>query len=308
MNQPPLWFYELAGTQQGPVAATAIREMVVSGVLARQSLVWREGLGGWVPFEKSELNVLAPSLPPVLGMLISFTPRIPRLNPDFSFSVFRSLGDGWRTMLGDFWLFVGFYALASVILSLASNLLIPIFFLTFPLLGGYMYYTLKRIRGNSGNIEDIFDGFKRRFGSLVVLSFIASIPFVLVIIAIFATAIWSEINPGAIESNLPLAIALLGGGFVLLLTAATIIACLCWMASLLCMDCDITWSKAFGLAVKAYGKRFFRLTAFFLISCFLANIGVLVFFVGFFVTGAWMVIAFSHVYEKAFGDSPNPAT
>jgi hypothetical protein len=239
----------------------------------------------------------------LLGPKIPFVPRVARLNPNFSFSVFQCLGDGWRTLLSDFWPLVGFYALVSIILGMASNFLLPIFFLTFPTLGGYMYYTLKRIRGQRGDIEDIFDGFRRRFGSLAMLSFILSIPIVLMIIPFVAVAVWEGINPGALEANAVLAFSLLGGGIVLLLTATAIISSICWMATMLCLDCDITWSKAFGLALKAYGQRFFRFTAFILISSFLASLGVLVFFVGVFVTQAWMAVSFSHIYEKAFGDA-----
>jgi hypothetical protein len=57
----PSWYYSEHGRQAGPVAATALREMASSGRLGAQDLVWREGMGNWMPV--STVPELAASLP-----------------------------------------------------------------------------------------------------------------------------------------------------------------------------------------------------------------------------------------------------
>ena len=47
------WFYtDLLATQQGPVDESTLLELNRSGELKAKSLVWREGLDGWIPFRE----------------------------------------------------------------------------------------------------------------------------------------------------------------------------------------------------------------------------------------------------------------
>jgi len=47
------WFYtDLLATQQGPVDESTLLELNRSGELKAKSLVWREGLNGWIPFRE----------------------------------------------------------------------------------------------------------------------------------------------------------------------------------------------------------------------------------------------------------------
>ena len=300
------WFYEQGGTQQGPVSGETIRGMVSSGIIPQDGLVWKEGLADWIPFEKTELCDHGKINPVVPGDPSVFTPREAKLNPDFNFGVFEALGSGWRLMLTDFWPFVGLFALVSIIIGVAANLVFPIFFLTFPMIGGYMYYTLKRLRGEPADLDNVFDGFKRRFGSLAMLSFLVCLPLLIGLIPLIGLIFYVAAEPYWIESNAPLAIGIIGGGTALFILIYSIVGTITTLASLLCLDCDIGWSKAMGLATRAYGKRFFKMTLYSLLGSFLINAGVLVFYVGCFVSGAWIISSISCVYEKAFGDTRAP--
>jgi hypothetical protein len=44
-----MFFYSLNGQQQGPVSEDQLRQMVVTGALSPDTLVWREGMADWQP-------------------------------------------------------------------------------------------------------------------------------------------------------------------------------------------------------------------------------------------------------------------
>lgn len=43
------WYYMLKGKRSGPITARALHDLVNSGVLSEDSLVWKEGLENWLP-------------------------------------------------------------------------------------------------------------------------------------------------------------------------------------------------------------------------------------------------------------------
>jgi hypothetical protein len=49
LNDGKVWYYELSGAAVGPLSATEIREMLGSGKLTRQSLIWSRTQGEWKP-------------------------------------------------------------------------------------------------------------------------------------------------------------------------------------------------------------------------------------------------------------------
>lgn len=72
------WYYVEAGQQAGPVDEATLDEMVRTGRLPPDTLVWREGMVNWAPYREvkpiapapgSEPPILAP--PPVASMLVS---------------------------------------------------------------------------------------------------------------------------------------------------------------------------------------------------------------------------------------------
>lgn len=301
------WYYEKDGSQQGPVSGDGLQQLISSGSIPRSTVVWREGLTNWTPYDQSELcsNPYSPPATPVGGPLAPpqpFVARNARLKGDFNFGVFESLSSGWQTMVRDFWPFVGFGALAYIIYGVASNLLIPILVGTFPMLGGYMYYTLKRVRNQPADIEVIFDGYKRRIGSTALLSFLVILPWIVGMVVIFGGLAFFAATPEKVEANPIPAIVFGVAGTLLMVIISTVITIVCSLATLLCLDCDIGWSKAFGLANKAFFKRMFKFIGFAIVTSILGFVGMLALFVGSFVTGAWTVAAFSHIYEEAFGD------
>ena len=56
------WYYLEEGGSRGPVPASQLRQLVASGVLSPDTLVWREGMTDWLP--ASELGLTVRAVPP----------------------------------------------------------------------------------------------------------------------------------------------------------------------------------------------------------------------------------------------------
>lgn len=65
------WYYGSGGGQHGPVAEVELRALLASGAVGPQTLVWREGMSGWLPMQSVPefgSGVVMPSyLPPSAG-------------------------------------------------------------------------------------------------------------------------------------------------------------------------------------------------------------------------------------------------
>ena len=333
-----LWFFEKDGKQAGPVPAAELRKLAESGQIGSATLIWREGLSDWTPFDQSEIrhppsapqesNTASPpevaesstsppptppadamsSLPPSVGpppQSPVFAARNAQLNPGYSFGIFEILGKGWEVMSRDFWPMVGFFALVNIIYGVASNLIIPIFFLSFPVFGGFMYYALRRVRNEPADIETVFEGFRRRFGSLAMLSFLVVLPTILIFIVIGSVfALVFGLLAESPEAMIGVAMASIIGALITMILIA-IVGLVATFAALLCLDCDIGWKPALGLSWLAFKQKPLRLVTAALVLGIVANIGIIALGIGVFITGAWSTAAFSCLYDRIFGQSPN---
>jgi len=70
------WFYAEGGQQKGPVDDSVLDDLVRSGVIRPETLIWREGQANWQPY--SEVRSAAPGAPPLRrpgGFWIRFAAR-----------------------------------------------------------------------------------------------------------------------------------------------------------------------------------------------------------------------------------------
>lgn len=45
------WYYSLNNQQQGPVSEEQLRDLIAQGIISHQTLVWREGMPDWAPYQ-----------------------------------------------------------------------------------------------------------------------------------------------------------------------------------------------------------------------------------------------------------------
>ncbi len=58
------WYYAIQGTQKGPVPADEFERLIADGTVGPETMVWHEGLSGWLPLREARPAAAAP--PPVL--------------------------------------------------------------------------------------------------------------------------------------------------------------------------------------------------------------------------------------------------
>ena len=68
------WYYASGGQQLGPVDEAKLQELLHTGVINAETLVWREGLDGWKPYSSAISG--APPLTRYAGFWIRFLARI----------------------------------------------------------------------------------------------------------------------------------------------------------------------------------------------------------------------------------------
>ena len=68
------WYYASGGQQLGPVEEARLQELMQTGVINGETLVWREGLDGWKPYSTAISG--APPLTRYAGFWIRFLARI----------------------------------------------------------------------------------------------------------------------------------------------------------------------------------------------------------------------------------------
>lgn len=320
MNADPTWFYEKNGERFGPVSAEAILDLYRRGDLSPDNLVWRRGFENWIPYSSSELaSAPPPSLPvaPSSGPpslpagLEPFAPRPAALRSGYQPQIRASFDRGWKLLIANFWPIVGCFALTSIILSVASQFIIPIFILTYPLLAGFYWYLLRQVRGQEATVEMLFEGFRRQFGPLAIVNLIvtgigmaAMIPLIILISVGFVVVTGAGAGAGRLEDPSVL-LALFGGSFLVMFLVSIplmILAQVGSFASLLILDCGLQAKEAMSLAWTAVKPFLFKFWIFIVLSTLLSMAGMFALYVGMFITGAWASIALVYLYEDAFGD------
>ncbi len=63
------WYYAAGGTQAGPVSDAALADLVRTGVVRAETLVWHAGLAGWVPYIQLAAPAPAPEAAAAAGPL-----------------------------------------------------------------------------------------------------------------------------------------------------------------------------------------------------------------------------------------------
>jgi hypothetical protein len=85
------WFYESGGSQQGPVTEAELDRLLAEGKITQDTLVWREGMAGWMPHRAArpapaagpdlDLEVTRPGGPPAAASTSQITSSAPLGSP-----------------------------------------------------------------------------------------------------------------------------------------------------------------------------------------------------------------------------------
>jgi hypothetical protein len=68
------WFYGENGQQFGPIEDAELTALILSKTIMPATLVWREGMSGWLPLAQAEANIARiQQKPPVVSMITPVT-------------------------------------------------------------------------------------------------------------------------------------------------------------------------------------------------------------------------------------------
>lgn len=162
------WYYIDGPRRVGPVNETDWAELVRTGTIRPETLVWHEGMENhWLPFSQIQLPPPVPENEPweepagEEETLEAYTTRVADL--DYTINFRHCVSRAWETFKAAFWPLVGVTFLIGACIALGSKLpildyLVPMFFHGVFMGGLYSYY-LRTMRNEPVAISDLFAGF-----------------------------------------------------------------------------------------------------------------------------------------------------
>ena len=235
-------------------------------------------------------TIAGTSAPPLTANSASLVREI--LARDYTLSIRGCLRRGWKLLKGEFWPFVGVTALFLALLGFASSfggaslqhrtvgestveISSAVAILVWgPLVGGLLFYFLKKIRLEPATIETAFCGFSHRFLHLFLAGFVTGL------------LTWL--------------------GFLLILPGIYLLVA--WMFTLpLVVDKRLDFWSAMELSRKVVTKHWFKFLGFGLVLWLLMFAGVLALIVGVLVMTPLVLAALMYAYEDIFGGATGTA-
>jgi hypothetical protein len=355
------WYYYDGAKQVGPISEADLLLVRQGGAINDASLVWREGMAGWIPF-RDALSPPAAGAPPQFapasgqaqccechgyfstdemirhsdlficvnckpifiqrlregalpsGMgLASGVPESHVRLRDYHHTIGEYLNQSWELFKKDPGLTLGATALVGLCLAVANltPYLSTITGLVFtgPLLGGFMLFFLKKVRGQTATLGDAFSGFGPRFGQLLLghlvpslLASLAMIPgFIMLFVGLFAAVASgpSRSGPGTVA----IVTLATGGLFLFLAICVMLYLTCCWLFTLwLVADKNMTFWPAMSLSRAVVRKHWWSTLFLGFVIGLISMVGALACGVGLLVATPVGVGMMALAYEKLFGD------
>jgi hypothetical protein len=302
------------GKEYGPVSMEQVRRWIRENRVNAQTKVQPEGatewqlLGSLPEFADALAAKTASTAPPTPDSLLAH---------DYEFNISECLGRSWELLTNNFGPIFGGTAICLLIILglglMGSIPFIGVFFsiasmiITGPLMGGVYYFLLKNVRGQSVEVAEVFDGFRRGFGSLLACNIvmglligISSLPGA----AMLIIAIILMVKAQTVVAGL-LILALLG--FIVMIVPSIYLSVSWFFAMPLIMDKGLDFWPAMEVSRKMIGKHWGTTFAF-LIVCGLINFaGLCACCVGIFFSTPWTFTAFMVAYDRMFPATGRPA-
>ena len=296
------------GNEYGPVTAEQMRQWItenrVSGDTRAQGAdgVWKT-LREFPEF----VGFLPPpplaGLPPVQGLPVDF-------DGDYQLDIGGCVGAGWRALQSRFGLVLG-VALVFAAIQFALALLgaIPIvgaifslgsWVVTGPLMAGLLFVYLRILRGESPEVGDLFDGFRRGFWQLFLGQLVSGILASIAILPGLVVLLIGIIPAVASNGDIP-PFAALAPGFVLLVLGLPVSVYLqtSWMFTLpLILDQGLDFWTAMGRSRRQVGRHWWLCFGLTVVVGLVNLVGLLCCLVGALVTLPLGLLALMKGYES----------
>ena len=311
------------GKEYGPVTLEQLRQWVREGRANGQTQAQPEGATDWkglaaLPefadlFGGAETTPSAPPVPatpPAAGEVAA---------KDYVLDLGGCLSRGWALLKENMGLFIGacvVYGLILVALGLVG--MIPIvgvlaslgqIIVTAPLMGGLYWIFIQRVRGLPAAVGDLFAGFNRAFGNLILAQLVSGIlAFVGVIPGAILTGIgvvmaMSANKGGNAALKVPgIGLAVVGGLLLLAGFCVAIYLSICWAFTIpLVVDRQMGFWDAMSLSRAQVRKNWWGVFGCLFVFGLVSLAGILACGVGLLFTAPLAFAASVYLYEDIFG-------
>ena len=173
------------GKEYGPVSAEQVRSWLASGRANLQTKAKYAGteewhtLGEYTEFTSAAATTAVASTPVAVGVIDPKTYADDLIARAAPLDIFDCIGRGWDLLKSNFWPLVG--ATAVVFLLFAMTQLVFLVGIVIRLVFGgvlsaglYLFF-LKKIRGQTAELSDVFSGFTRNFGALILTTIVVEL-------------------------------------------------------------------------------------------------------------------------------------
>lgn len=329
------WFYAENNQQKGPVSEQQLLELVHSGVIRGNTLIWRNGMASWLPYEQvmGELSGSGPTPPPMgqesthsTSTNAEFTSALPTpevwaervKNEDYTLRVGECLNLGWDAIKKNFLII-----LVSLILIFVTNFvvsIIPILGILGqvvcygPLMGGLWNVFIRSSRNEDVRLGDSFAGFGPSFLSLllagIIFSLINFLCMVPLLIALFVSVISAGVKSleqfeQAINKLPPNLLLLVAASFLLSFVLMMTCSFIFNFVYALIIDKGVEVTRAFSLCFKKVTQHFFSVVLLTLVASIVMMSGVFLCGLGLLITVPLFFGTMAAAYEKIFPGKTN---
>lgn len=242
------------------------------------------------------------------------------LQREYSIDIGTSLSRAWELFTANPGLLIGAYLVVGLVFGVlwaimaVIGMVIPLvgnvvsIFITGPLVGGVVWFTLRLIRGETPTVGDMFSGFSRQTGQLILgsvvqglITFACLLPVMVVagVLGFSANARRGQGNPEMFTVALIIGMVVAG----LIAFAAILYLTTVWIFSyFLMMDKRMKFWDAMQLSRRKVSQRFWMTLLFIFVGGMISGAGVILCFVGLLVTMPlyWGMLAY--LYEDNFRD------
>ena len=325
------WYYIDGPLRVGPLNETEWAELVKSGKIQPETLVWHEGVEKWTPYRLMTPAGLEPE-PPDFEEALEEVAETPQafaarvIDLDYPVAINHCISRAWAAFASNFWMFVGTAFLIAA-LSLAGSSL-PVVHYAMPmalqgvLFGGLYLVYLRMMRGEPASTGDLFAGFglplfKPLAFTTLVTFLVMALCFVPATISIQAMGIVPPNVEAMMADNPQQVFALIQDAdpqkmmvWLLVFLACSIPAVyfsFCWMFAIpLIVDKGMAFWPAMQLSRNKVLQHPWRISVLLMVAGILGFAGVLGFGIGVVLTLPLYFLIKLFLYEDIF-NNPSPS-
>lgn len=271
------------GKVYGPVSVEQIRTWITEGRIGADTRAQREGAADWQPLsafpEFADAFFATPGVPPSAGPTDPDAMAAQVIARAYKPQIGESIGRAWQVVKKELWFFVGATALLWVLTAVTGAIPYAGFILGYifdPVwIAGYMWICAKRMRGEEAKVGDLFAGFQRRWGQLILQYLVSSI--------------------------------LIGIGLILCIAPGVYLGVSFMFGMILVMDKQMDFWPAMKLSFKVVNKQWWSVFLLALVAGLLGMAGIIACCVGALVTAPIAACAMNDCYNRMFCPELVPA-